>query len=97
MEVLQEITEAVAGKVPIFLDSGIRLGTDVMKALAMGADMVFIGRPILWGLTVDGQAGVESVLKLLKMELENTMALCGSQTVKDISRDLVQHESYYYY
>lgn len=83
------------GRVPVMIDGGITLGTDVLKALAIGADMVFIGRPVLWGLTVKGQEGVEEVLSLLKTELENAMMFCGSATVKQVTKDLVVHESYY--
>lgn len=95
IQVLGEVVEAVKGKVPIILDSGVRFGSDVVKALALGADMVCLGRPILWGLAVNGQEGVEDVLKLIRLELENTMALCGIPKIKDISRDIVRHDSYY--
>ena len=64
-------------------------GTDVFKALALGADMVFVGRPALWGLAYDGQKGVEKTLELLKSELDNAMGLAGCKDVKDITRDIV--------
>ncbi len=67
------------GRLDVFLDGGVRHGTDVFKALAMGARAVFIGRPILWGLAYDGQAGVEKVLELLKDELQRTMKLTGER------------------
>ena len=95
IEALPEIVEAVQGRVPIMFDGGVTLGTDVMKALALGASMVFIGRPALWGLAVDGQAGVEEVLRLLRMEIEISMSICGTPTIKDVTRDLVAHESFY--
>lgn len=75
------------------LDGGVILGTDVLKAIAYGASMVFIGRPALWGLAVDGQKGVEDVLHLLKSELEISMSICGTPTIEDITRDLVTHEA----
>lgn len=92
IQVLPEIAEAVDGRVPILIDSGFRQGTDVMKALALGANMVFIGRPVLHGLTVKGEAGVEDVLRILKEELETAMKFCGTPTIKDITSDLIIHE-----
>lgn len=77
------------------LDGGVTLGTDVIKAVALGADMVFMGRPALWGLAVDGQSGVESVLQLVKAEMEVAMSICGTPLVKDITRDMVVHENFY--
>ena len=74
---LSEIVEAVNGKVDVFLDSGVRHGTDVFKALALGAKAVFIGRPILWGLAYNGQQGVEEVFTILKEEFKRTMILSG--------------------
>lgn len=71
------------------------MGTDVLKALALGAQMVLLGRPILWGLTVNGQEGVDVILQLIKDELENTMKFCGTPTLEDITRDLVVHPAYY--
>ena len=75
----------VAGRVPVFLDGGIRRGTDVFKALALGARAVFIGRAYLWGLAADGEAGVSQVLEMLRAELELTMALSGCQTIAGIT------------
>lgn len=86
---------AVNNRVPIMLDGGVTLGTDVIKAIALGAQMVFMGRPALWGLAVDGQTGVENVLDLIKRELDITMKICGTPTIKDITRDMVAHESFY--
>lgn len=77
------------------LDGGVTLGTDVIKALALGASMVFMGRAPLWGLAVKGQAGVEEVLKLIRSELEIAMRICGTPNLKEITRDLVVHESFY--
>ena len=90
IDVLPGIADAVNKRVPIILDSGIRMGTDVLKALALSADMVFMGRPILWGLAVDGERGVERVLNIVSDELQNSMALCGLSTINDLSRDVVQ-------
>lgn len=77
------------------LDGGVTLGTDIVKALAYGAKMVFVGRPAIWGLSVAGQKGVENVLSLLRSELEISMSLCGTPTIQDITRDLVAHESHF--
>lgn len=77
------------------LDGGVTLGTDVMKAIALGASMVFMGRPALWGLAVNGQSGVEEVLQLMKSELEISMSICGTPSIQDITRDMVVHESFY--
>ena len=93
IEVLGRITRAVNGKCPVFVDGGIRSGTDVFKCLALGATMVFVGRPILWGLACDGAKGVGSVLRLLKDELELTMKLSGCPTLRDITSNMVIHEN----
>jgi isopentenyl diphosphate isomerase/L-lactate dehydrogenase-like FMN-dependent dehydrogenase len=90
IEVLPEIVEAVQGRAGVFLDGGIRRGTDVLKALALGATAVLIGRPYIWGLAVDGEAGVRRVLELLKAEFELAMALTGCAVVSDIDRNLVR-------
>jgi (S)-2-hydroxy-acid oxidase len=95
IEALPEIVEAVAGRVPVFLDGGVRQGTDIFKALALGAKMVFIGRPAIYGLAVNGQKGVEDVIGILKKELDIAMCLCGCRTINDITRDMVAHESYF--
>lgn len=91
IEVLPEIAEAVAGRIEVLMDGGIRRGADVLKALALGAKAVLVGRPILWGLTVDGEQGVTRVLEILRTELDLAMALAGCQTVEDITRDLVRN------
>lgn len=77
------------------MDGGIRQGTDVFKALALGAKMILIARPVLWGLAVNGQKGVEDVLGILKMELENTMVLTGCSKLSDITKEMVAHENNY--
>ena len=77
MEVLKEIVNAVGNHCEVYLDGGIRKGTDIFIALALGAKMVFMGRPALWGLACDGENGVKNILELLKNELDNTMCLTG--------------------
>jgi 4-hydroxymandelate oxidase len=88
--VLPEVVEAVAGRVPVLVDGGFRRGTDVFKALALGADAVLVARPTCWGLAVAGEDGVVDVLRILRAELENTMVLAGTRSVADISGALVE-------
>jgi len=90
IEVLPEVVEAVAGRCEVYVDGGIRRGTDVLKALALGARAVLVGRPILWGLAVNGQAGVRHVLALLHSELELAMMLSGCPNIASISRSLLK-------
>ncbi len=87
--VLPAIADAVAGRAEVLVDGGIRRGTDVVKAIASGARAVLVGRPILWGLAVDGERGVCRVLELLRAELDGAMALCGCPSIADIGRDLL--------
>lgn len=82
----------VGQKPVLMMDGGIRRGTDILKALALGADAVMLGRPILWGLAVDGSEGVATVLNLLKTELELAMALCGCRTIEEITNALIFHQ-----
>jgi isopentenyl diphosphate isomerase/L-lactate dehydrogenase-like FMN-dependent dehydrogenase len=89
IDVLPEVVEAVGGRAEVFVDGGILRGTDVVKALALGARACLIGRPYLFGLAVGGQAGVARVLEILRAEIEQTMALVGCATVGDIDRSLV--------
>jgi 4-hydroxymandelate oxidase len=89
IEVLPQIAEAVDGRIEILIDGGIRRGTDVIKALALGAKAVLIGRPVLWGLAVDGEQGVSKVLSLLRAEFDLAMALCGCRSIAEITRDLL--------
>jgi isopentenyl diphosphate isomerase/L-lactate dehydrogenase-like FMN-dependent dehydrogenase len=84
IEVLPEIVTAVDGRIPILIDSGFRRGTDIFKALALGASAVCIGRPYLWGLAAFGQEGVESVLAILRRELETIMRQMGTPSLGDI-------------
>lgn len=90
IEALPEVVAAVRGRCEVYVDSGIRRGTDVLKALALGARAVLVGRPSLWGLAVDGADGVTAVLALLRDELERAMALAGRPTIASIDHSLVQ-------
>ncbi|PKU44562.1 hydroxyacid oxidase 1 [Limosa lapponica baueri] len=81
IDVLPEIVEAVEGKVEVFLDGGVRKGTDILKALALGAKAVFIGRPLIWGLVYQGEEGAKEVLQMLKEEFHLAMALTGDISV----------------
>ncbi len=89
IDVLPEVVEAVGGRAEVFMDGGVRRGTDVVKALALGARACLIGRPYLFGLAAGGQGGVTRVLEILRAEIEQTMALVGCNTVADIDRSLV--------
>jgi 4-hydroxymandelate oxidase len=90
ISVLPEIIDAVAGAVEIFMDGGVRRGTDVLKALAYGARAVLVGRPILWGLALKGETGVRFVLEMLRQEFDLAMGLAGCPRLADISRDLLR-------
>ncbi|GAC1379972.1 MAG: alpha-hydroxy acid oxidase [Ktedonobacteraceae bacterium] len=90
IEALPEVVEAVGGRCEVYIDGGIRRGTDVIKALALGARAVLVGRPILWGLTVNGAEGVSRVLEILRAELELAMVLSGRPTLESIDRSLVK-------
>jgi 4-hydroxymandelate oxidase len=90
IDCLPEIVEEIDGKIPILIDGGIRRGTDVFKALALGATAVCIGRPFCWGLGALGQQGVELVLDILKAELIRDMQLAGTSSIDKISREHVQ-------
>ncbi|KAM9685574.1 2-Hydroxyacid oxidase 2 isoform 3-T9 [Trichechus inunguis] len=90
IDALTEVVTAVQGKLEVYLDGGIRTGNDVLKALALGAKCVFVGRPILWGLACEGEHGVQEVLNILKKELHTSMTLTGCRSVAEITQDLVQ-------
>eukprot|EP00243_Klebsormidium_subtile_P011910 TRINITY_DN6981_c0_g1_i1.p1 TRINITY_DN6981_c0_g1~~TRINITY_DN6981_c0_g1_i1.p1 ORF type:complete len:379 (-),score=103.07 TRINITY_DN6981_c0_g1_i1:388-1524(-) len=89
IQALEEVVIAAEGKIPVFLDGGVRRGTDVLKALALGAQGVFVGRPVVYGLASAGEAGVKKVLQMLRDELELAMALVGCPNVKDINRSII--------
>ncbi|GLZ35218.1 alpha-hydroxy-acid oxidizing enzyme [Lentzea sp. NBRC 105346] len=84
------IAEEVDGRIPILLDGGVRRGTDVVKALALGAAAVAVGRPVVWGLAADGEAGVSRVLELLRTELANALTLCGCDSPAAAKSELIQ-------
>jgi (S)-2-hydroxy-acid oxidase len=93
IEVLKEIVDAVSNRCEVYLDGGVRRGTDVLKALALGARAVFIGRPVIWGLAYNGQEGVEKVLQILKDEFKLAMMLSGCTTVPTITSKLLVKET----
>jgi 4-hydroxymandelate oxidase len=88
-DALKEIADAVAGRGELYVDGGIRRGTDIVKALALGARAVLVARPVIWGLALDGAEGVRAVLDHLRVELVRAMALCGAARLDQISNDLV--------
>ena len=90
ISVLPEIADAVGGNVEVYVDGGIRRGTDVLKAIACGARAVFIGRPVLWGLASGAEAGVRYVLEMMRQEFDLAMALSGCPTLSSITRDLIR-------
>jgi 4-hydroxymandelate oxidase len=90
IEVLPEIVEAIAGRIPVLVDSGFRRGSDIIKALAIGAKAVCIGRPYLWGLGAFGEPGVERVLAILRAETRNAMQQLGAPSVKDLTPAMVR-------
>jgi 4-hydroxymandelate oxidase len=89
LDALPEVVDAVGARFPVLMDGGVRRGTDVLKALALGAAAVMVGRPVAWGLAAEGEAGVAGVLAILRAEVENAMALTGCRGIADIGRDLV--------
>jgi 4-hydroxymandelate oxidase len=89
VRVLGEVVDAVAGRAEVLLDGGVRRGTDVLKALALGARAVLLGRPILWALAADGERGVRRALEIARSELDLAMALAGCPTLASVTRDLL--------
>ena len=89
IDALGEVVDAAGGQLPVFVDGGFRRGTDIFKALAIGARAVGIGRPYLWALSTFGQAGVERVIEMLRAELQMTMRQCGTPAIRDITRAAV--------
>ena len=90
LDALEEVADAVAGRVEVLFDGGIRRGSDAVKALALGANAVLIGRPAMWGLAADGENGVRHVLSLLRAEIELALALLGCTRPEDVGRAHVQ-------
>ncbi|KAI0217590.1 Hydroxyacid oxidase 1 [Lamellibrachia satsuma] len=95
LDALSEVVAAVGGRCEVYFDGGVRLGTDVLKALALGARAVFIGRPAIYGVAYNGAAGVQEVLQILKSEFDTSMALCGCSAVADIKPSLVARRQSY--
>ena len=89
IDALPEVAEAVDGRAAVLVDGGVRRGTDIVKALALGANGVLIGRPVLWGLAAGGEEGVRRVLQILRAELDLAMALCGASNVEELWPDLL--------
>jgi 4-hydroxymandelate oxidase len=89
-EVLPHVVEAVGDRCEVYVDGGIRRGSDVLKAVALGARAVLVGRPILWGLTVGGEEGAMNVLEILRRELDEAMLLCGCTRLEDIGQWVLQ-------
>lgn len=94
IDVLPEIVDAVAGRAEIMIDGGFTRGTDIIKALALGAKLVAIGRTALWGLAADGAAGVDRTFQLLREEMTTAMALCGQTNVRRLTPDLIRRVDY---
>jgi 4-hydroxymandelate oxidase len=88
--VLPHVVGAVGDSCEVYVDGGIRRGSDVLKAIALGARAVLVGRPILWGLAVDGEQGATHVLEILRRELDEAMLLCGCTTLGDIDDSLLR-------
>jgi len=94
IEVLEEISKTINGAIPILIDGGIRRGTDIFKALALGATAVGIGRPYIYGLATNGQAGVENVLEILQNELMRNMQLAGTTSISKINKKYVREKKF---
>ncbi len=93
IDALRGVVDAVQGRCDVLMDGGVRWGTDVLVALALGARAVLVGRPVLWGLAVGGEPGVRRVLEILRDELTRAMALAGCATLDDAREDLVQRRA----
>ena len=89
MDILPEVLEGAQGKMPVLVDGGFRRGTDIFKALALGARAVGIGRPYIWGLAAFGEEGVERVLQILRAELTLTMRQCGTPSIAQITKSAI--------
>jgi 4-hydroxymandelate oxidase len=94
IDALPEVVDAVAGRMPVLMDGGVRRGADVLKALALGARAVLIGRPYLWALAADGETGVRDVIALLQAELALAMALCGRPSIASIDSSLISSRTF---
>ena len=89
IEVLPAIAQAVGGDIEVYMDGGIRRGTDVFKALALGARAVLVGRPVMWGLAFDGESGVRTMFDILRGEFEKAMTFCGVASLAEIDSSMV--------
>ncbi|KAL1430274.1 hypothetical protein MTO96_015154 [Rhipicephalus appendiculatus] len=89
IDVLPDIVRAVGHRCEVYVDGGVRLGTDVVKAIALGARAVFVGRPALYGLAYSGEEGVIKVLEILRAETDRAMALMGCRSVSELHTDMV--------
>lgn len=89
-DLLPAIADAARGAVPLIVDGGIRRGTDIVKALALGADAVAVGRPVLFALAIAGAEGVRQLLELLREELAYALALCGARAPIELTRELLR-------
>jgi isopentenyl diphosphate isomerase/L-lactate dehydrogenase-like FMN-dependent dehydrogenase len=85
------VVDAVGDLCEVYVDGGIRRGSDVLKAIALGARVVLIGRPVLWGLCADGEQGAINVLEILRRELDEAMLLCGCAKLRDIDASLLKN------
>ena len=90
IDLLPAIAEVVDGRIPVLMDGGIRRGTDVIKALALGASAVAVGRPVVWGLAAGGESGVKQMLDILLCETVRALALCGCRSPRELSRELLR-------
>jgi 4-hydroxymandelate oxidase len=91
---LPEVASAVAGRVPVLVDGGVRSGADVVRALALGADAVLVGRPYVWGLAAEGEAGVSAVLEALREDIARTLSLIGAHSPRDVRPEHVRPRSW---
>ena len=89
LDALPEVVEAVGGRVPVLMDGGVRRGSDVLKALALGATAVMVGRATVWALAAGGSEGVATALRMLRAEVVNAMSIAGCRTVAEIDGGLV--------
>jgi 4-hydroxymandelate oxidase len=89
MDALPQVSAALEGRMPVLLDSGVRRGTDVLKAIALGASAVLIGRPFLYGLALEGAEGVRKVVETLRREIEMALAVCGRTSIAQVDRSLI--------
>ncbi|EEC17109.1 (S)-2-hydroxy-acid oxidase, putative [Ixodes scapularis] len=95
IEVLPEVVRAVRGRVEVYVDGGVRRGTDVVKALALGAKAVFVGRPVFWGLAYNGEAGVRQTLSILREEVDRALALMGCSSIDQLVPEMVVHQDHF--